>query len=290
MKQAVAASNGLVRRNGALALLLTFFAPLAGFAYVRELRWGVALVLLTPALMLLFSHLGLLTKLPGVYALMGLMCALALASLALAFRFARALPVGTERRWYNRWYHYVWLALLGLLVSNLMVTHRGVLFGYETFRVASTSMQPTLMRGDFIAVDTRDSTVAAIGRGDIVTYVPNEYPDQAWLARVVGLPGESIVAKDNVVEVNGVRLPEPYLGAQQSADPTPVPVERVALGSDEYFLMGDNRPNSADSRFQGPVTRAALRGKARAIWFSYSPTTHSIDTARIGTLPSVRAK
>lgn len=290
MSQSVATPAGLRRRSGALAVLLAFFLPVAGFAYVRQLRWGIALILAAPVLFFVGGRLGMPTTPQGYYALGSLVLAVILTSLVLAFRFARALPAGAEPRWYNRWYHYIWLALLGALVSNLMMNHRGMLFGYENFRIPSASMQPALAVGDFITVDTRNSAMATIERGDIVTYVPRRYPDQTWIARVVGLPGETIVAKGNTAEINGRRLAETYLAAPQPDDAYPIPFERTTLGASEYFLMGDNRPNADDSRYQGPVDRSALRGKARAIWFSYSPFTHSIDTARIGTLPIAHAK
>lgn len=290
MSQSVATPVGLRRRSGALAVLLTFFLPVAGFAYVRQLRWGIALILAAPVVMFMGGRLGMPATTRGYYVFGCLLLVVILASLVLAFRFARALPVGAAPRWYNRWYHYIWLALLGVLVSNLMMSHRGALFGYENFRIPSANMQPTIAVGDFITVDTRNSTMATIERGDIVTYVPRRHPDQTWIARVVGLPGETIVAKDNTAEINGKRLTETYLAASQPDDAHPIPFERTTLGASEYFLMGDNRPNADDSRYQGPVDRNALGGKARAIWFSYSPFTRSIDTARIGTLPIAHAK
>lgn len=290
MSEAVATQAGLGRRSGALAIALAFFAPVAAFAYVCRLGWGIAYVLLGPALMFVGGRLGLPTTAAGYWTQLGLLILALLAGLVLAYRFARHLPAGAELRWYNRWYHYVWLGLVGVAVSHLLMTYRGAVFGFEPYRIPSTSMQPTLTVGDFIVVDRRASTMAGIERGDIVIYAPRKYPEQFWTARVVGLPGETIVAKRHLVDIDGVRLQEPYLARSGEAADFPVPFERVALGAEEYFLMGDNRPNADDSRFQGPVARAAIRGKVQAIWFSYSPFTHSIDTSRIGDLPVAYGK
>lgn len=287
MNEAVAGSS---HRSGALAVVLAFFLPLVAFAYVRRPGWGIAYVLLGPALMFAAGRLGLITTAMGYWTLLVAVYAIMLIGLVLAYRFARAMPEGAPLRWYNRWYHYIWLALVGVAISYSMATHRGALFGFEPFRIPSTSMQPALVPGDFIVVDERASAMADIERGDIVIYMPRRYPEQAWTARVIGLPGETIVAKHHLVDIDGVRLQEPYLAHSREAADYPATFERVALGAEEYFLMGDNRPNAEDSRFQGPVARSAIRGKVRAIWLSYSPFTHSIDTSRIGTLPAAYGK
>nr|WP_255746825.1 signal peptidase I [Lysobacter sp. CFH 32150] len=206
------------------------------------------------------------------------------------------MPVGTPPRWYNRWYHYVWLAIASVVLVNWLfadwfVRHRGEVFGYETYRIPSTSMQPTLRLGDFVTVDARSGERTALRRGEIVTYVPAEHPEQMWIARIIGLPGETIVTRDNRAAIDGNVLDEPYI--QIEGNPIPVeaiPFPSAKLGSDEVYLMGDNRLNAADSRFQGPVPVSALRGKVKAIWFSYSPITHTIETARIGSLSAAHAR
>ena len=283
------ATPGLRRRNGFLAVVLAYFVAPVAFAYVRRIEWGVIFLLAVPALYFAVGRLGLPFYSGGYLAVIALLMAITLTTLVLAFRFARALPEGAAPHWYNRWYHYLWIGLLTLGWWTLIGGNRAPLFGFEPFRVPSTAMQPTLVPGDFITVDSRGGTMSNIRRGDIVTFVPKHHPEQTWIKRIVGLPGEHVVAEDNVVVIDGKPLVETWGTVREPVMPFRGDFERIRLGPDEYYLMGDNRPNSEDSRYTGPVNRAALRGKVRSVWFHYSPLTHSIDPSRIGPLADVPA-
>ena len=278
------ATTGLRRRSSLLAVVGAYFAAPAGFAYVQRLGWGVALALAIPLLMLLGAQTGLVFTPYGYWVMLAITFSLVAAGLVMAFRFARAMPEGTPPRWYNRWYHYAWLAALPIVAMNIALDHRGAVFGAEPFRIPSTAMQPTLTPGDFITVDYRAGTMAKIERGDIVIYIPSHHPDQRWIKRVVGLPGERVDASGESVSIDGVPLREswrttPNIGASPGA------FEQVTLGPDDYFLMGDNRPNSEDSRYTGPVERAALLGKARTIWLHWMRP-EGFDASRIGPIDS----
>jgi signal peptidase I len=283
VSETAAAEHGLRRRSKLLALVLAIFVPLAGFAYVRRLGWGVGFLLATPLLLLILGRLGVPLSPVGYWTTMCLVVLVAVVAIVVAVVQAHRLPAGAPPRWYNRWFHYVWLAVLALLVSNAMARHRGQLFGYDTFRIPSEAMEPTLVPGDFIVVQT--AAPGGIHRGDLVIYRPAALPDQTWIKRVIGLPGESVVVKGNGVEIDGAPLAEPWATIREPVVPVPVPFERVRLGEGQYFLLGDNRPNSEDSRFTGPVSANALLGKARAIWLHYSPAAGGIDISRIGVLP-----
>jgi len=290
VNEAVENAPALGRRSGFLALLLTYFGSAAGFAYVRKLEWGIAFALMPLVVMFIGGRLGVTSTVGGYYAVMSIWALLLIAGLVLAFRAARALPVNATPCWYNRWYHYVWIAAICVGVTNYAVRHRGTLFGYDMYRVPSTAMQPALAIGDFITVDARESTMATVHRGDIVTYVPQHHPDQTWIKRVVGLPGEHVVVKGNDVEIDGKPVTEGWALVREPVAPGVAPFNDITLGPDQFFLMGDNRPHSEDSRYTGPVPRDALRAKVTAIWFHYSPDTHSIDTSRIGPIAAAPAR
>ena len=126
-------------------------------------------------------------------------------------------------------------------------------------RVAGDSMEPTLRSGDMALVTRFDYAHAAPRRFDVVqAEIPGR--DGLYLKRVIGLPGEELEIKGGIVYVNGQPLTEGY--ATPSADEL-----KVTLGADEYFLMGDNRPNSYDSREEdfGAVGAGCFRGRVRAI-------------------------
>jgi len=96
-------------------------------------------------------------------------------------------------------------------------------------------------------------------RGDIITLsYPGDPVNKTYVKRIIGLPGETLEIKDEHVFINGTRLTEDYLNYDVDTDPEGV----WKLSTDQYFVMGDNRPNSNDSRFFGPVEKRFIRGKA----------------------------
>lgn len=117
------------------------------------------------------------------------------------------------------------------------------------------AMAPTLNDGDSALVSRRFETIE---RGDIIAFRFPKDESRNFLKRVVALPGDRIESIDGRIHVNGAPLAEPYVAeGNRSADSWgPVVVE-----ADQYFVMGDNRRNSSDSRHWGPVRRDAIWGK-----------------------------
>ena len=162
------------------------------------------------------------------------------------------------------------LAVVLVLVIGATVVLR--MFVVQTFSIPSGSMLPTLQIGDRIVVDKADFH---IHRGDVVVFrrPPLEEQDYADLVkRVIGLPGETISSSGGHILIDGKVLQEPWLpagpdaytGALNEPDPHPQfdlpgPV-RIPAG--DYFVMGDNRTESEDSRFFGPIPRSLIVGRA----------------------------
>ena len=200
-------------------------------------------------------------------------------------------------------------------------------FVAEPFRIPSSSMMPTLQIGDFILVNKfayglrlpiNNKKVVEIGapaRGDVVVFHPPQYPEQDWIKRVVGLPGDTIGYRDDVVSINGEPLQYldqgRYVGKGKGAGATGARllVEQLpgrphqVLERDDvpyfiqgegewtvppgyYFVMGDNRDNSEDSRFwpEGMhfLPEENLRGKAFLVWMHWDGSAGGIDFDRIG--------
>lgn len=141
--------------------------------------------------------------------------------------------------------------------------------------IPSGSMLPTLRIGDRLIVEKLSAYVHPPHRGDILVFYPphaGEPPltasgrllrwlgftaDVAFIKRVVGLPGEIIAVHDGKVLIDGKPLPEPYLQAPPIDETPPI---RIPNG--QYFMMGDNRNNSSDSRVWGPLPRANVIGRS----------------------------
>ena len=157
----------------------------------------------------------------------------------------------------------------------------------RNFKVEGSSMDPTLMDGEFLLVNrlvylridrerlakivpfwrVREESpryaIHAPKRGEIIVFQFPLDPNKDFVKRVVGLPGETIEMRDGRVFVNGGLLEEPYLTVKDRSNAAP-----VRLKEGEYYVLGDNRSHSNDSRSWGAVPEANLRGK---VWMVYWP-------------------
>jgi signal peptidase I len=167
----------------------------------------------------------------------------------------------SARRWIVEW---VVIILIALVVAFVVRTYVA-----QTFFVPSTSMYPTLKAGDRIVVDKLAYDLHSIHRGDIVVFKrpPAEQcggplvPD--LVKRVVGLPDEWISARGGHVYITGKLLSEPWLPEVKTTYTANFGPVHVPSG--QYFVMGDNRVNSCDSRMWGTVKRSYIVGKVDLI-------------------------
>jgi signal peptidase I len=139
----------------------------------------------------------------------------------------------------------------------------GLLFrmvAFEGVLVTSGSMQPELTKGDYTLVDHRAAIRGTWERGQVVVFQKPptwDGEDATLVKRVIGLPGETIGLSEGRVIINGNPISEPYLKEQ----PDPQDVPPFKLGADQYYMMGDNRNNSDDSRENGPVEGQYIQGR-----------------------------
>lgn len=130
------------------------------------------------------------------------------------------------------------------------------------FRVEGPSMKPNLHEGQYLIISKMLYKFQPPRRGDIIVFHHPKNPSRDLIKRIVGLPGETIEIRQGRVYVNGALLEEPYVlhwGRYSS---------RYVLGPDEFYVLGDNRPNSDDSHNWGVLSRGRIVGKA---WISYWP-------------------
>ena len=165
-----------------------------------------------------------------------------------------------------------------ILMAVLLCTVLLRTYVVQSFYIPSGSMLPTLQVGDRIIVNKLSYDLHAVHRGDIVVFARPPLEDQEYadlVKRVIGLPGETISSKDGSVYINGKKLNEPWLppaeqnqtGPLAGDDPHPqfnLPGP-VHIPEGEYFVMGDNRTDSEDSRFFGPIPKSLIVGRAVAV-------------------------
>lgn len=193
-------------------------------------------------------------------------------------------------------------------------------FIVEPFRIPSGSMMPTLLTGDFILVNKfsygirlpvinkKIYEIGAPERGDVVVFRFPKDPRVDYIKRIVGLPGDRVSYRNKVVYLNGERAGQVpagiYIGKGSgiSMSGASERVEQLGeiqhnilvmprapsrggefiVGENEYFVMGDNRDNSNDSRFWGVVPEQNLVGKAFRIWMNWDSANNGIDWPRLG--------
>ena len=153
-----------------------------------------------------------------------------------------------------------WIRSLAIALVAVLIIRS---FLFVIIRVDGPSMSDTLLNGDRLFVTVADVKLHGPDRFDVVIL---HYPDRTenFVKRVIGIPGDEIVVENGVLTINGVTYDEPYLTDErtQRFDRSSF---TVTLGEDEYFVMGDNRDNSNDSRSVGVINRSMFIGKVRQI-------------------------
>ena len=153
-----------------------------------------------------------------------------------------------------------------------------IVFLYRPVRVEGTSMAPLLVDQERIFINQFVYRFEPIARGDVVVFWYPLDRSKSFIKRVVGLPGETVEIRDGRVYVNEGRIEEPYVPPQFS-DATNYGPLRVPPG--HYFVLGDHRISSNDSRIFGPVARRYIYGRAV---FAYWPFAH------FGSIPAINAQ
>lgn len=145
------------------------------------------------------------------------------------------------------------IALLGVLIAAFFV---------RTPQVSGRSMEPQIVSGEYVLIDTLAYRFSAPEHGDVVAFRHGDDPPSVYVKRVIGLPRDRIEIRRGVVYVNGRQLDEPYV---RFADTRSYPPIVVPLGA--LYVLGDNRADSEDSRDFGCIAQTALIGKVLAgIW------------------------
>ena len=192
-------------------------------------------------------------------------------------------------------------------------------FLIEPFRIPSGSLEPTLLVGDFVAVnkfsyglrlpvwEKKVLSIANPKTGEIAVFRWPPDPSYDYIKRVIGVPGDKVVYQNKILTINGHEMKQTFVeyttdessgkavakyrenlnGIEHYIFVRPdVPAVdfEVEVPEGQYFMMGDNRDDSADSRFWGFVADNYLRGKAFLVWMSWNSNTDMIRWSKIGRL------
>ncbi len=222
-------------------------------------------------------------------------------------RASRAMPQGlapTERRsrlarWFDSWMRVLGMALVLFLIIRT--------FLIEAFQIPSASMERTLLAGDFLFVnkavygaqipgtDARLPGFDTPGRGDIIVFAFPRNPELNYVKRVIGVPGDTLAMAGGRLMRNGLPHAEPYVqrldqardlfdaqfswqraylaatspDARRLYHPTRDTWGPIVVPAGKYFVLGDNRDNSSDSRYWGFVDAGAVKGRPLVVYFSY---------------------
>lgn len=180
-------------------------------------------------------------------------------------------------------------------------------FLIQAYKIPSASMYPTLLVGDHIIVNKMvfglrlpDSIfystpfaseipygkylfqLEPVHRGDVVVFVYPEDETKDFIKRVVAIPGDTIEVKNGLLYLNGAKAEDPHAHLELTPNQRMSTSERDYFGPfkvppDQYFMMGDNRDKSYDSRFWGPVSRDAIEGRAMFIYWSCADDTSALS-------------
>ncbi len=128
-------------------------------------------------------------------------------------------------------------------------------------RVDGYSMEPTLHNGEFVIVNRLAYKLGSVQRGDVIVFRFPRDPEQEYIKRVIGLPGDQVKVIDGKVYVNGKQINEPYIAAPPNYQ------NQSEVPADSLFVLGDNRNNSSDSHTWGPVPMNDVIGKALFVYW-----------------------
>lgn len=205
----------------------------------------------------------------------------------------------TFARWFDSWMRSLGMALVLFVIIKTFV--------FEAFTIPSGSMERTLLAGDFLFVNKAVYGAQIPGtharlpafeeprRGDVIVFAYPKNPVLNYVKRVIGLGGDTVEMRAGRVRVNGRRLVEPYvqrvdpdrdltdpefnwqqayaIGMLRGLRPTRDNWGPLVVPPGKYFVLGDNRDNSSDSRYWGFVDAGAVKGRPMVVYFSYDRET-----------------
>jgi signal peptidase I len=253
-----------------IAALLTILTTGLGHLYSGKPRRGIMLFVIGQFLFFVFAvAVNVIT--PNVYFVLP---AIAVGIAFIVFCVGDVISIAKRNKEnyklakYNRWFIYVSYVIVASLALNIYTSFIINPYFIQAFKMPTGSMEPTMLIRDHFLVGKLIYKTTEPKRNDIIIFKYPRNPESAMVKRLVGEPGDKLEIIERTVYINGKPLKEEYAhyidpsSAGQHYGPVNVPPR-------QYFVLGDNRDNSMDSRFWGFVPRENLLGKPLFIYWSF---------------------
>ncbi len=269
-------------RNAFIASLLSLIFPGLGQIYNGQPKKGAIFFTLILLLPILFGSSGMTATFTGFVLVNGILIALRVFIIIDAILNARKQKQYVLKQ-YNKWY-FLLLIAIAMLTIQMTIDVKSFL-NIQAFNISSNANYPTLQLGDHIMVDTKAYKNTAPTYGDIVTFTAAD--QQTYVFRVVGLPNDEIEIINNTVILNGKPNKERFIEetlldeipmltfesqlpngrkhliykSKEANGNTLTSIEKGIVPTNSYFLLGDNRDFSMDSRYIGPINKNKITGQ-----------------------------
>jgi signal peptidase I len=291
--EAVATSEAKAQRKPWVAAILSVALPGLGHFYLGKANLGLCWFTVLQLLVVAAALIARSSILPPALNIAGILIPLTCYVLVIlsAWRLTRSVTPPSSLEAWNRWYVYLGIFLVGVTISSLL-SDAIKSFIVKAYKIPAGGMIPTLLVGDHVYVDKLIYRIARDPeRGDVIVFRFPEDENKDFIKRVIGLPGDTIEIRNKTVYVNGTPLEDSAFA--QHTDPLvhdgrASPRDNfgpVTVPDNAYFVLGDNRDHSLDSRFWGHVGASKIRGKATIIYWSWGGQgimSEGIRWARIG--------
>jgi|CXWL01.1.fsa_nt_gi signal peptidase I len=249
------------------AFLASFFVAGLGYVYVGRIDLGIAVVIGTIALLAIPGWTRLILEPWAIYVIVLVTLLMTIGIPIHTVRLAIQHRNDPPKR-YNSKSAYVFWTVCVLTLLNAIVENRGRFLGFEPFRLPSASMSPTLEPGDVFIIDSWRYQQGPPAFGEIVVFDTPSNPGSKYVKRIVGVPGDRVEIREGVLFRNDQPVTELYLHQPRANGGYGREIAAVDLGPSEFYVLGDFRDNSKDSRMWGPIPRNHIYGRVEYIWFS----------------------
>jgi signal peptidase I len=254
-----------------VAGLLSFLAPGLGHLYAGRPLKGLLIGASLLITVIVFAAIAMAPLGPSPFNVIvgfAMPASVFVFSIMSAVRLARNQGASYQLKAYNKWYLYLGI----VLIMACALEGRELLV--KAYKMQAGSMALTLLVGEHILVDKLPYRFTSPVRGDVVVFKYPEDETKKIVKRIIGMPGDNIEIRDKIVYVNGHKLPDADYTLR--VDPEIIDgrmnprdnLGPVVVPANSFFVLGDNRDQSLDSRFWGFVHRSKITGRARTIYWS----------------------